>query len=120
MLQNSSLPTLQFFSNSDWVECLDDRFFKIGYSLFFGPNIISWSSCKYKIIFMSSIGAKYKAIANTTVRIIWINSLSKLGITLPQPPILWYDNINTTYLTANSLFHSCTKHISIDYHFVRN
>jgi histone deacetylase 1/2 len=45
--------------------------------------------------------------------------LGELGIRLTQKPCLWYDNLGVTYLTANPIFHARTKHIEIDFHFVR-
>ena len=46
--------------------------------------------------------------------------LHGLGIHLSHPPILCCDNLGATYLIANPLFHACTKHMEVDFHFVRD
>ena len=68
----------------------------------------------------SSTEAEYKALANATAEIIWVqNMLTELGIHHLPAASLWCDNLGATYLSANPVFHPRTKHIEIDYHFVR-
>ena len=64
--------------------------------------------------------AEYKAVVDATVEFIWIKSLfQELRIPLQRTPILWCDNVGATYLAANPVFHARTKHVEIDYHFMR-
>jgi histone deacetylase 1/2 len=75
---------------------------------------------KQPTVSRSSTEAEYKSVANATAEIMWVQSLLKeLGIFLKHPLSLWCDNLSATYLAVNPIFHARTKHIEVDYHFVR-
>lgn len=63
--------------------------------------------------------AEYRVIASATVKTTWIlNLLFELRISLPRPLMIKCDNLDSTYLYANLVFHFHMEHLALDYHFV--
>jgi histone deacetylase 1/2 len=118
-IRKSPLHGISIFTDTDWAGCVDDRRSTGGYAIFVGPNLVSCSSKKQPTVSRSSTEAEYKALANGAAEAIWVDSvLTELGVQRQRTPILWCDNLGATYLTANPVFHACTEHIEIDFHFV--
>ena len=86
-----------------------------------GNNLISWRCKQQFTVARRSTKAKYKSLADIASELQWLQSiLSKIDFKIPNPLVLWCDNIGATYLIANPMFHTRTKHIEIDFHYVRD
>ena len=112
--------TFSAFSDTDWAGDPTNKKFTTGMVIFLGLSPISWSSKKQSTVSCSSTEAKYHALASTAAKLAWLCTLFKeLKLFLPHIPILWCDNNSALALTSNPVFHSITKHIEVDYHYVR-
>jgi hypothetical protein len=90
-----------------------------GFAVYLGQNLVSWSARKQATLSRSSTEAEYKSLANATAELIWIQAvLQELGV-INKSAHLWCNNLGAAYLTANPIFHARTKHMEVDYHFVR-
>lgn len=83
-------------------------------------HLISWSTNKQQIVSHSSTGVEYRALAVANADATWIQFiLQDLGIYLHTPIFRKCDNIGTIHLAHNTVFHYLSKHISLDYYFIR-
>ncbi|XP_068476786.1 uncharacterized mitochondrial protein AtMg00810-like [Phaseolus vulgaris] len=120
LIKHNTNNTIQGFCDSDWASDIDDKKSTTGYCVYFGSNLVSWSSHKQRAVSRSSTEAEYRGIAAVLADIIWIQSLlTELHISCTMPKI-YFDNLGAVLLSANPVMHSRSKHFEIDIHFVRD
>lgn len=108
------------FCDTDGASYSDSRCSTRAYCVYFENSLISWVSSKQKMVSRSSTGAEYRALTLLSIDIIWLRSLLKeLGISCYSQPIAFWDNMRTQHLAKNLVMHARTKHIEVDFYFIR-
>ncbi|RVW64653.1 Retrovirus-related Pol polyprotein from transposon RE1 [Vitis vinifera] len=111
---------IECFSDVDWAGFKFDRRSTTGYCVFIGGNLVAWKSKKQSVVSRSSAESEYRAMAQATCEIIWIHQLlCEVGMKCTMPAKLWCDNQAALHIAANPVYHERTKHIEVDYHFIR-
>ncbi|GAU44375.1 hypothetical protein TSUD_243070 [Trifolium subterraneum] len=117
---NQSSLNLTAFCDADWAGCPTTRRSTTGFCIYLGSHCISWASKKQPTVSRSSAEAEYKALATTAAELTWLQYLlHDLGISLERRPLIFCDNQSAIHMSHNPVFHARTKHIAIDYHFIR-
>lgn len=67
--------SLTTYSNTDWSDCPDSRCSMSRYYVFFGDNLVSWSSKRQSTVSHSSAEAEYHAVAHAMVECCWLRQI---------------------------------------------
>jgi hypothetical protein len=90
------------------------------YYFSFGRSPISWASQLEKIVALSSCKAEYMALKEAIKEYLYLISVIKqLNIANKEKFYLFTDSLSAIDLANNPEHHAKTKHIDIQYHFIR-
>eukprot|EP00253_Pinus_taeda_P018330 PITA_18330 len=108
------------FVDVDWVGDLDQRRFTSGYVFNLFGGAVSWMSKKQSVVALSTTEVEYMATTYVSKEAVWLQRLcSSMG--LVQGGIrIDCDSQSAIFLAKNPTYRSKTKHIDVQYHFVRD
>jgi hypothetical protein len=92
-----------------------------GYIFLIDGGAVSWSSRKQELVSLSTAEAEYITLTHASKEALWIKQfITELFHPLDFPITLYSDNQGTIALAhaEQGQYHSCTKHIDIQYHFI--
>ncbi|GKB68945.1 putative ribonuclease H-like domain-containing protein [Tanacetum coccineum] len=111
---------LEAFSNNDYGGASLDKKSTTGGCQFLGRRLISWQCKKQTIMANSTTEAEYVAVANCYGQVLWIqNQMMDYGFNFMNTKI-HIDNKSTISVIKNHVAHSRTKHIEIQFLFIRD
>ena len=108
------------FVDADWAGDLDRRRSTSGYVFNLFGGAISWMSKRQAVVALSTTESEYMAATHASKEAIWLQILCS-GIGLVQKDVrIECDSQSAIFLAKNPAYHSKTKHIDVQYHFVRD
>jgi hypothetical protein len=108
------------YSDADWAGCKIDRKSTSGTCQFLGRSLVSWASKKQNSVALSTAEAEYIVAGHCCAQLLRMRqTLRDYSYKLNKVPLLC-DNESAIRMADNPVEHSCTKHIDIQYHFLRD
>ena len=103
----------------DYAGDLDKRRSTTGYLFTMASGPVSWRSTLQSIVALSTTEAEYMAAGEAMKEAIWMHGLiTDLGLHQKQAEV-HCDCKSAIHLAKNQVHHARTKHIDIQFHFVR-
>jgi len=81
--------------------------------------VVSWLSKLQTVVALSTTEAEYMVATQACKEVIWVQRLMEELGHKEQKILVYCDNQSALHIARNSTFHSRTKHIGVQYHFVR-
>ena len=107
------------YCDSDYAGDLDTMRSTAGYVFLLAGGAISWSSKRQQIVAVSSTEAEYMAATHASKEALWLKRfVSDLGWEQSTVKV-FCDNQSALKMMKNPTYHARTKHISVQYHFIR-
>jgi hypothetical protein len=108
------------YSDVYWAGYKIDRKSTSGTCQFLGRSLVSWASKKQNSVALSTAEAEYIIAGHYCAQLLWMRqTLRDYGYKLIKVPLLC-DNESAIRMADNPVEHSRTKHIAIQYHFLRD
>eukprot|EP00253_Pinus_taeda_P034792 PITA_34792 len=83
-------------------------------------DYVCWMSKKQSVVALSSTEAKYMAATHASKEAVWLQRLcSSMGL-VQEAIRIDCDSQSVIFLAKNPAYHSKTKHVDVQYHFVRD
>lgn len=111
--------TVRGYVDSDFAGDLDKSKSTTGYVYKLAGGAVSWMSKLQKVVALSTTEAEYMAATQACKESIWIQRLLEELGHKQEKIVLFCDSQSALYIAKNPAFHSRTKHIRVQYHFVR-
>ena len=91
-----------------------------GVRVFVGIGVILWKYKKKPSIALSTTEAEYMVTSHYTKKMVWFKLfLVDVGYVQERLTSIMCDNQGCKALAKNHIYHSCTKHIDVQHHFIR-
>lgn len=111
---------LNGFCDADYASDKETRRSTTGYVFKASGGPITWSSKRQSGVTLSTTEAEYVAACQATKEAVWLRQLlNNIGVSLKGATPLHIDNQGAIKLIHNPEFHSRTKHVDVQFHFVR-
>jgi hypothetical protein len=108
------------YSDADWAGCKIDRKSTSRICQFLGRSMVFWASKKQNSVILSTVEAEYIAAGHCCAQLLWMRqTLRDYDYKLSKVPLLC-DNESAIRMADNPVEHNRTKHIDIQYHFLRD
>nr|CAD1834520.1 unnamed protein product [Ananas comosus var. bracteatus] len=119
MYAKNSRP-MQGYVDANFAGDLDKRRSTTGFVYEHGNGPISWMSKLQVTVALSTTEAEYMALTEATKEAVWLQGLMKeLGMNF-KPMCLLCDSMSAICLAKNPVYHKRTKHIDVQYHYIRD